>query len=673
MSTALLSIPIFRAFDSAGNPLAGGLLYTYIANTTTPATTWSDFAGSTPNANPVVLDSTGSATVRTDPSVVYKFVLKDSGGATQWTEDYYSPGGAVWLQTATELAAGVTPVSFAYPPGDIRRYGGVGDGATDNTTAINNAYACLNSGGIQPFGTLYFPAGNYKYLTALTFAGQKRPAVYGDGPVQSRLTYGGANTTNDCVTIGDGTHAESGWDIRNIGFYSSTVMTGGAGMHLQGFNRSHISNVHWSDQDTNGNFYIGAWFDGVDFSVVNAFQARGSLEGLRVNGQSTLGLADLYLNDGKIGRCATGVHVGGSFGGLVFGAMGIINNGTNVLIDNAITGVNNREITFSSSCALDSACIPLDAATFNGINLDIQDTNGSIFWKSAWNASAGTLIRIGASFAGTLLLEGGYLFNAFTAYGGNGHAIDINSASTVLYVDGTYFRNITAAGITPSVATTNVILHNPRFNSDVVNPIGANVGTNTLVTYITSSQAILGNMAVGDNSTHASATNSSPTFGISGGAAALQAWSNTVGNAWFVLGHSRGTTPGTHTTLNSGDQLGGIAFEGSDGTAFRIGALIMSNATGAPSGSQIPANLLFKVNPGTGVTIAKTISALGDLVNVAGATNMTSGFICIPSAAGVPSGAPAVASGNVPLYWDATNLQLYVYTGGAWKKSAVFT
>lgn len=53
-------------------------------------------------------------------------------------------------------------------------------------------------------------------------------------------------------------------------------------------------------------------------------------------------------------------------------------------------------------------------------------------------------------------------------------------------------------------------------------------------------------------------------------------------------------------------------------------------------------------------------------------TAMTKGFINIPGAAGVPSGAPASTTG-FPLYWDSTNLQLYVYTGGAWKKSAVFT
>jgi hypothetical protein len=91
MTTAYFPVPVFRALTSAGLPLAGGLLYTYAAGTTTPQTTYAA-DGTTPNANPVVLDSTGTATIRCDSSLSYKFVLKDSGGATQWTIDNYLTG-----------------------------------------------------------------------------------------------------------------------------------------------------------------------------------------------------------------------------------------------------------------------------------------------------------------------------------------------------------------------------------------------------------------------------------------------------------------------------------------------------------------------------------------------------------------------------------------------------
>lgn len=76
-----------RHFDANANPLAGGKLYTYQAGTTTPQATYTDSSGGTPNANPVVLDSSGYAAVWLDPSLSYKFVLKDSSDVVQWTTD----------------------------------------------------------------------------------------------------------------------------------------------------------------------------------------------------------------------------------------------------------------------------------------------------------------------------------------------------------------------------------------------------------------------------------------------------------------------------------------------------------------------------------------------------------------------------------------------------------
>jgi len=67
-------------FDSNGNPLAGGLLYTYNAGTTTPVSTYTSRSGSAYNTNPIVLDSAGRtpAEIWLEGGVLYKFVLKDS-------------------------------------------------------------------------------------------------------------------------------------------------------------------------------------------------------------------------------------------------------------------------------------------------------------------------------------------------------------------------------------------------------------------------------------------------------------------------------------------------------------------------------------------------------------------------------------------------------------------
>src|SRR3954464_9039196 len=68
--------------DNNGNPLAGGFVVTCTAGNScsyptpgSPATTWTDSTGSTPNANPVPLDSSGRANIWLNSSLFYKFVL----------------------------------------------------------------------------------------------------------------------------------------------------------------------------------------------------------------------------------------------------------------------------------------------------------------------------------------------------------------------------------------------------------------------------------------------------------------------------------------------------------------------------------------------------------------------------------------------------------------------
>ncbi len=65
-------------FDDNGNPLSGGLLYTYASGTATLATTYRTGSGTT-NANPIVLDSAGRCVIYLAPTS-YKFILKNSAG-----------------------------------------------------------------------------------------------------------------------------------------------------------------------------------------------------------------------------------------------------------------------------------------------------------------------------------------------------------------------------------------------------------------------------------------------------------------------------------------------------------------------------------------------------------------------------------------------------------------
>lgn len=76
-------------FNDSGVPLSGGLLYSYAAGTTTPATTWTTNAGTVANTNPIVLDSAGRtpSEIWITGGVDYKFILKTSAGVTVGTYD----------------------------------------------------------------------------------------------------------------------------------------------------------------------------------------------------------------------------------------------------------------------------------------------------------------------------------------------------------------------------------------------------------------------------------------------------------------------------------------------------------------------------------------------------------------------------------------------------------
>lgn len=95
MASVLLS-PVGNGqqfFDNTGVPLAGGLIYTYQAGSSTPLTTYTTNLGSIPNTNPIILDSAGrtSNEVWMQTGYSYKFVLQTSAGVTLQTLDNLYP------------------------------------------------------------------------------------------------------------------------------------------------------------------------------------------------------------------------------------------------------------------------------------------------------------------------------------------------------------------------------------------------------------------------------------------------------------------------------------------------------------------------------------------------------------------------------------------------------
>jgi hypothetical protein len=155
----LSPLPIQKFFGNDGNPLNGGLLFTYVAGTTTKLATYKDSTGGPVNTNPIVLDYRGEANIWLDPSLTYKFVLSPSTDTDPptnpiWTVDNIASGVTAALLTRqfigailnpkipAETTTSTTPTDYAYAPRPeilIRRYGAVLDGTTDDTAALRKA------------------------------------------------------------------------------------------------------------------------------------------------------------------------------------------------------------------------------------------------------------------------------------------------------------------------------------------------------------------------------------------------------------------------------------------------------------------------------------------------------------------------------------------------------
>ena len=329
-----LAPPIyFQGYTSNGSLNAFGFVATYAAGSTTPIATYTDATLATANLNPVPLNAIGEAPIWLTPGLAYKFVETDqfgnqcgyadqivapiAGGAVAvnllpavtntynigsptftWANGYFgtnlyiaglpvydvTSGGIGYTPiTAAETAAAVTPTDYYYQPGDIRRYGAVMDGVTNNTAALTSAFLQdLNNG-----YAIYIPAG--KCVGTLTITGGIGIHVRGEGMFQSEMI--APSATADVIVI---TGPCVGLIIEELFITAAATSTAGNGIHFSGVSPS--SNVVLRDLYIS-NFGRSGVYDaqGIFTSYLENVQVIGTgYHNIDIAGDNTVSLRNCY-------------------------------------------------------------------------------------------------------------------------------------------------------------------------------------------------------------------------------------------------------------------------------------------------------------------------------------------------------------------------------------------
>lgn len=219
----------FTAWDSSGNPLAGGKLYTYVAGTTTPKATYTDSGLGTPNANPVILNSRGEASVWL--SGAYQLVLKDASDVTIYSQDNVTDALTNSTISGT-LTISSTAVTWSGNPTHSGNHTFSGNVSVQGNTTLGNA------------GT-----------DTVTTSGN---VVMGAPTSGATLAISGVAATAGATYTSNGMTTVFGFESGGISYHGTT--TSHATSWLVG------NTSRWT-VDTNGKFKVNSATSGYSFSI----------------------------------------------------------------------------------------------------------------------------------------------------------------------------------------------------------------------------------------------------------------------------------------------------------------------------------------------------------------------------------------------------------------------
>lgn len=211
----LTPTPVLQFFDANGEPLSGGLLFTYAAGTTTKQNAYTDNTGNTPLPNPIILNARGEVAPSAsgtsvgcwlDPTLGYKFVLSPSTDTDPPTNPIWAVDGVVSPNAGVLAALSQYEASIAgVPIGAQMAYAGVtpppGWLFCDGSAVSRSTYSAL----FTAIGTGY---GTGDGSTTFNLPDKRgRMSVGADnmnGSPASRVTFAGSGINADVIGSGGG-------------------------------------------------------------------------------------------------------------------------------------------------------------------------------------------------------------------------------------------------------------------------------------------------------------------------------------------------------------------------------------------------------------------------------------------------------------------------------------
>jgi len=285
-------------FDNNGVPLAGGLLYTYAAGTTTPQATYTSNLGSIANSNPIVLDASGrvSNEIWLISGSTYKFVLQTAAAVQIGSYDnipgindlstlYASTGSSLIGYTLGATGASTTNVQAKLQQFiTLKDFGAVGNGSTDDTTAVTNAINYINSNACVLMGNDLNYLVQYNGLPSVTKANSVLANINFTGKV-------GTSTTSALLVI-----AANNCTLRDITINGNmSAMTGSS----QGGDLLHLTANNTTLDNVNclyGNGVGLGIYNSVYVNTVNCSFSNNSSLGIQTYQASYLNFVNCQVN-----------------------------------------------------------------------------------------------------------------------------------------------------------------------------------------------------------------------------------------------------------------------------------------------------------------------------------------------------------------------------------------